>query len=123
MGENKILKDSKLLAMIKEYKLLKEQKTQIVKENMVLKDALLDMLDQYGYNYALSAVQNACKVLGHPIQSDGKCFCRDKKGTPKDNAIHKSDIKYIKDRWLNKIPRFIAIKYKKEWRYYVKTKS
>ena len=38
--------------------------------------ALLDMLDQLGYNWALSCNENACRVLGHPDANDGRCYCR-----------------------------------------------
>lgn len=52
-----------------------------------LKDALLEMLDQYGANYTMSCVENACALLNHPqtnfpeyengISWDNDCcYCR-----------------------------------------------
>jgi len=54
------------------------------KEELI--DALIDMLEQYGYNYSISCVENACRVLNHPrtqfqLDEDRKskndcCYCR-----------------------------------------------
>lgn len=43
-----------------------------------LKACLIDMLDQFGGNYSLSAVEDACALLNHPKSSEmpDACYCR-----------------------------------------------
>jgi hypothetical protein len=56
------------------------------KDIVHLQDALIDMLEQFGGNYAMSCVENACALLNHPrtlYQGSGRdedndcCYCRE----------------------------------------------
>ena len=69
---------------------MKKIKTEqeLIAKIVELKVALIDMLEQFGANYSLSAVENACALLNHPrTQSDtitkkqhdlndDACYCR-----------------------------------------------
>ena len=65
----------------------------------VLEDALEQMLSRFGDNYALSAVQTACKALRHPIkeQTDEyakrckvwSCYCLARRGVVKEGEQSK----------------------------------
>jgi hypothetical protein len=46
-----------------------------------LKKALIDMLEQFGANFSISAVENACTLLNHPrtqyyYNKNDSCYCR-----------------------------------------------
>jgi hypothetical protein len=45
------------------------------------KEALIDMLEQFGGNYSLSAVEDACALLNHPrtttFEKNDCCYCRE----------------------------------------------
>lgn len=48
----------------------------IEKENKDLKELLLEWLQLYGYNYALSNVEETCLVLDHPRNGNSNaCYC------------------------------------------------
>lgn len=61
---------------------------ELIEEIVKLKVVLIDMLEQFGNNYCLSAVEDACALLKHPrtqypdfnknscVEENDCCYCR-----------------------------------------------
>jgi hypothetical protein len=61
--------------------------TDLLAEIIELKACLIGMLEQFGTNFALSAVEDACALLKHPrtqyyetpepVENNDCCYCRE----------------------------------------------
>ena len=59
-----------------------KSETELLAEIVELKVCLIDMLEQFGNNYSMSAVENSCALLNHPRtkfydrNENDCCYCR-----------------------------------------------